>query len=97
MSRCFAILTLFVAAAAAAQERPKAPVFISQSAIEEAARETVLHPKPALHVDFGDVVYENRFGRARFNYLPFMRTLPYTFPAPNWNQIPNAFELLGVR
>ena len=30
-----------------------------------------------------------------FAYLPFLRTLPYTFPAPNWNQIPNPFYLSG--
>lgn len=97
MTRCFAILTLLFATAAIAQETPKEPVFISQQAINEAARATVEHPRPTLKFDFGDVVYENRYGRARFNYLPFMRSLPYTFPSPNWNQIPDPFVLAGMR
>lgn len=98
MTRCFAVLALvlFATTAAAAQDEPKKQVFITQQAIDEAARETVRHPPRRFEFDFGDVVYQNRYGRARFSYLPFLRTLPYTFPAPNWNQIPNALNMTSL-
>ena len=97
MIRYLAVLTLLLAAAAAlAAEEPKPPVFISKEAIDVAARDVALHPKPTFKWDFGDVVYTSRYGRARFNYLPFMRTLPYTFPAPNWNQIPNPLNMYDL-
>ncbi len=98
MTRGFAVLMLlFLATAAAAAEEPNKAVFITQESIDVAARETVRHPPRKIEFDFGEVIYQNRYGRARFAYLPFLRTLPYTFPAPNWNQIPNPFNLLGVR
>ena len=95
MSRTFAVLMLLLATAAAAAEEPRKAVFITQESIDVAARETVRHPPRKFEFDLGEVVYENRYGRARFAYLPFLRTLPYTFPAPNWNQIPNPFYLSG--
>jgi hypothetical protein len=96
MTRTFAVLMLlFLATAAAQAEEQRKAVFITQESIDVAARETVKHPPRTFQFDFGDVVYENRYGRARFAYLPFLRTLPYTFPAPNWNQIPNPFYLSG--
>ena len=95
MTRTFAVLMLLLATAAAAAEEPRKAVFITQESIDVAARETVRHPPRKFEFDLGEVVYENRYGRARFAYLPFLRTLPYTFPAPNWNQIPNPFYLSG--
>ena len=95
--RWFAVLTLlFATAAAAAADESNKAVFISRESIEVAARETALHPPPTLHFDFGEVVYQNRYGRAKFAYLPFLRTLPYTFPAPNWNQIPNPLNMTSL-
>ena len=96
MIRCFAVLTLLLATAAAAADEPNKPVFITKEAIDLAARETALHPQPKLHFDFGEVVYTSPYGRARFAYLPFLRTLPYTFPAPNWNQIPNPLNMTSL-
>lgn len=94
MTRTFAALLLLVATVAAAEE-PHKPVFITRESIDIAARETVKHPPRTFEFPFGEVVYENRYGRAHIHYLPFLRTLPYTFPAPNWSQIPNAFTLTG--
>lgn len=95
MIRWLAVLIVLVATAAAAAEEPNKPVFITQEAIDIAARETVLHPPPKLQFDFGEVVYDSRYVRAKFTYLPFLRTLPYTYPAPNWNQIPNPLNMYG--
>ena len=95
MTRTFAVLMLLLATAAAAAEEPRKAVFITQEAIDVAARETVRHPPRKFEFDLGEVVYQNRYGRAHLAYLPFLRTLPYTFPAPNWNQIPNPFYLSG--
>ena len=95
MTRTFAVLMLLLATAAAAAEEPRKAVFITQESIDIAARETVKHPPRTFQFDFGDVVYENHYGRARLAYLPLLRTLSYTFPAPNWNQIPNPFYLSG--
>ena len=95
MTRIVAVLMLLLATAAAAAEEPGKAVFITQESIDVAARETVRHPPRKIEFDFGEVVYQSRYGRARFAYLPFLRTLPYTFPSPNWNQIPNPFYLSG--
>lgn len=95
MTRIAAVLLLLSIATAAAADDAQKAVFITQESIDVAARETVKHPPHVFEFPFGEVVYENRYGRAHFNYLPFLRTLPYTFPAPNWNQIPNAFTLSG--
>jgi hypothetical protein len=98
MTRCFAILTTLFIAVTALADAPKKPVFITQEQIDIAARETVKHPPRTFTFDFGDVVYENHYGRARFNYLPFLRTLPYTYPARNWNAFPpDPFVLAGAR
>ena len=96
MMRIFAALFLLsIATAAAAAEEPRKPVFITQESMDVAARETVKHPPHTFEFPFGEVVVENRYGRAHFNYLPFLHTLPYTFPSPDWNQMPNAFRLTG--
>ena len=95
MTRIVAVLMLLLATAAAAAEEPRKAVFITQESIDVAARETVRHPPRKFEFDLGEVVYQNRYGRAHLAYLPFLRTLPYTFPSPNWNQIPNPFYLSG--
>ena len=95
MTRIFAALLLLSIATAAAADNAHKAVFITRESIDIAARETVKHPPHVFEFPFGEVVYENRYGRAHVSYLPFLRTLPYTFPSPNWNQIPNAFTLSG--
>jgi hypothetical protein len=97
MKRRLAIFVLILAsatAAAADEAKPKA-VFISREAIEVAAR-PFRTPRPDFEIDFGNVTYRNRYGQAHFAYLPFLPTLPYTFPSPSWNQIPNPFVLTGT-
>lgn len=95
MTRTFAVLLLLIASTAAAADDARKAVFITKESIDVAARETVKHPPHVFEFPFGEIVYESPYGRAHVSYLPFLRTLPYTFPAPNWNQIPNAFTLTG--
>ena len=74
MTRTFAgLMLLLLATAAAAAEEPRKAVFITQESIDVAARETVRHPPRKFEFDLGEVVYQNRYGRAHFAYLPFLR------------------------
>jgi hypothetical protein len=89
-------MILAISAVAAAEETPTKAVLITRDGIDLAARATVKHPPPTFEIDLGELTFRNRFGRASLAYLPFLRTLPYTFPSPNWSQFPNAFELTNT-
>ena len=99
MVRRFGIATLIlvaVATTAAAEESPAKPVFITQQAIEMAAR-PARYPPPTFDFEIGAVQYRNRYGRARLAYLPLLAILPHTFPSRDWNQFANPFELTGTQ
>lgn len=79
--RFLALITILAALPALAQNPPKSSTF------------SVRTEQQRTDIEIGAAVFNTHAAQIRIAYLPRLQTLPGTFPARGWGDVPNAFEL----